>query len=165
LALAICLPQVLQVQPARAGTYEMWNCSVPGRASSLLQPWLAMEWLVPNVSLVDACATGGGWSVNLAGTREVAGGWGAALTLSRPTGTRSQIEFVRLTVSYAARLAGTGQPMYFVWTNYRPDGPHLTPVAVPPDGDDAVAEFDLDPDTSHVQIAFRCSLSLDPPLV
>lgn len=159
MALAVCLLLAMPVQPARAGTYEMWNCSVPGRSSSLLHPWLATEWVVPNVSMIDACATGGGWSVNLAGARQVVGGWGAALTLSRPTGARSQIEFVKFTVWYAARLAGTGQPMYFVWSNYRPDGSHLTPVMVPPDAENAVAEFDLDPDTAHAQLAFRCSLS------
>jgi hypothetical protein len=159
MALAACLLLATQARPAWAGTYDMWNCSVPGRANSLLHPWLATEWLVPNTSLADACASGGGWSVNLTGTREVARGWGAGLTLSRPTGARSQIEFVKFTVWYAARLAGTGQPMYFVWSNYRPDGAHTTVVAVPPDAENAAAEFDLGPDTAYAQIAFRCSLS------
>jgi len=158
-ALAVGVLLAPQAQPAQAGTYDIWNCSVPGQAASLLNPWLATEWLVPNASMVDACATGGGWSVHLSGNRHVARGWGAGLTLSKPTGSRSQIDFVRLTVWYAARLDGSGQPMYFVWNNYRSDGHHLTPVAVPPDSENAVAEFDLHPDTLHVQLAFRCSLS------
>jgi len=157
--LAVGLVLATQAQPARAGTYEMWNCSVPARATSLLDPWVSTEWLVPNVSIIDACATGGGWGVNLAGTREVVGGYSAALTLSRPIGPRSQIAFVKLTVWYVPRLSGSGQPMYLLWNNYRSDGPHMTPVAVPPDSENAVAEFDLHPDTAHVQLAFRCGLS------
>jgi hypothetical protein len=155
--LAVGLVLATQAQWARAGSYEMWNCSAPGRAGSLLDPWFATEWLVPNVSIFDMCATGGGWGVNLTGTREVAGGYGAGLTLSRPIGPRSQIAFVKLTVWYAARLSGSGQPMHLLWNNYRSsDGHHLTPVTVPPDSENAVAEFDLDSDTVHVQLAFRC---------
>ena len=155
----VLLQSAFGAELARAGTYDMWSCSVPGQPGSLLRPWVATEWLVPNVAIVDACAAGGGWGVSLSGTREVAGGWGAAITLSKPTIPRNQIEFVKLKVWYAARLSGSGQPMYFVWSNYRPDGPHLTAVTVPPDSEDAVAEFDLDPDTAHAQLAFRCSLS------
>src|SRR5688572_17307896 len=64
-----CLLLGTQASPAQAGTYDTWNCSVPGQPSSLLQPWVATEWLVPNVAIVDACATGGGWGFSLSGTR------------------------------------------------------------------------------------------------
>lgn len=145
-----------QAQPAHAGTYEMWNCNAPGRPISLLHPWQPTDWLVPNVSLVDACATGGGWAVNFGGARQVAPAYGAGVFLFKPTGSRSPITFVKVTVWYSARLAGSGQPTLFMLGELRPDGFYQEAIAGPPGAENAVAERDLRPDTTQIQLALRC---------
>ena len=156
---AVGLLLTMQAQPARAGTYEMWNCGAPGHGISLLHPWQPTDWLVPNVSMVDACATGGGWTVNLGGARQVGDGYGAGLFLQRPTGPRSQISFVKLMVWYSARLAGSGQRLYFDGGELRPDGLQRAVLSAPPGSENAVAERELSPDTPHLQLALRCGFS------
>ena len=155
-ALAVGLVLTAPVQPVRAGTYEIRTCGVPGHAPSLLHPWQATDWLVPDVSMVDACPTGGGWSVNFGGPRQVGAGYGAGIFLAKPTGSRSPITFARLTVWYSARLAGSGQPMHFMSGELRPDGFHQVVLAGPPGAENAVAERELSPDTQQLQLALRC---------
>lgn len=163
IGLAVMLVLTAHVPPARAGTYEMWNCSVPGRASALLHPWQPTDWLAPDVSMVDACATDGGWSVNFGGARQVGGGYGAGIFLAKPTGPRSPIAFVKVTIWYAARLAGSGQPMYFTSGELRPDGFRQVVLAAPPGAENAVAERELAADTTQIQLALRCGYGTITP--
>jgi len=117
---------------ANAGTYLINNCNVPGRPAAALGPWY---WeAAANLSPVDACASGGGFSFYLAGTVSMPRGAASALTMAAPPNGPISIRRVRLWV--VGRLAGTGSAL-FVGTNAgAPDG-HVTNSDLfgPPGGD------------------------------
>lgn len=143
---------------ATAGTYVMRNCSVPGHPSAPLYPWQAWDIPRPNVSMVDACQTGGGFAVTVGGSRQIAGGDGGGISLHRPRlGPHSQIAFVKMVVWYAARLAGSGQPMYFSSWDMRSDGFSYTGLLNgPPGSENVVAEHQFTPDTTGVNVKVVC---------
>ena len=157
LAVGVVLTGAIGVQPAHAGTYVMRNCNVPGHGYSASHPWQQTGNRVPNVALVDACATGGGWGVTIGGSREMGGGYSAGINIQKPTGSRSQIKFVKLVLWYAARLAGSGQPLHFYSGDVRSDGVfHPGLYNVPPGSENLMAEQQLSPETKGVQIGIKC---------
>lgn len=155
--LAVALAMVGS-QQATAGTYVMRNCSVPGHPSSPLYPWQAWDVPRPNVAMVDACATGGGFAVTVGGSGQIGGGDGGGISLHRPRlGPHSQIGFVKLVLWYAARLAGSGQPMYFSSWDMRADGfSHTGLFNGPPGSENVVAEHQFQPDTTGVGVNMQC---------
>src|SRR5689334_4573708 len=77
---------------ARAGTYVMRNCSVPGYADAPLGPW-RVQALADKFVMADACANGGGWSFRFNGAHELPSGPAIVLSLDRPdTGPQSAIQ-------------------------------------------------------------------------
>ena len=155
--ITLVLTGVVSVEPARAGTYVMRNCDVPGHGNAPMHPWGQTDNVVPNVSMVDACATGGGVSFNLGPSRAFGGGYSFGINLQRPTGPRSQISFVKLVLWYAARLAGSGQPMLFWSSDLRSDGSwHPALSDAPPGSENVVAEQQLSPDTRAVHLGVQC---------
>lgn len=166
--LVIGLALTTGVAPARAGTYLMSNCNVPGAGSSLLHPWEVAETLTPeSFSVVDGCSSGDGVSFHMASS--VAGRRDSSILLVRPTGARSAIKFVKLVLWYAARLSGSGQPIHFVSTDLRADGTlHYGLSDAPPGSENVIAEQQLSAETRTVRLALRCGVPgssdpVDPP--
>ncbi len=54
---------------ARAGTYVMRNCGVPGYENAALGPWHALT--VSDITVTDACQAGGGWNFSFEGAHEL----------------------------------------------------------------------------------------------
>ncbi len=149
------------IQPpiSLAGTYSMRNCSVPGHGDSLLHPWRTSvaPSNVSNVSIADSCATGGGVGFTLGGTRQLAGGSSPFIAIEPPTGARSQIRFVKLMLWYATRLAGSGQALRFWSGDARSDGSfHPALSHGPPGSEYIVAEQQLSPNTTSLQLGIQC---------
>jgi len=146
----------IAVQPARAGTYVMRTCSVPGHGDSLLHPWRT-SFNPPDVSIVDSCANGGGAAITLGNTRRLGGGASPFIAIESPTGARSQIKFVKLMLWYAARLAGSGQALRFWSGDARSDGSfHPALSHAPPGSEYILAEQQLSPETTSVQLGIQC---------
>jgi len=147
----------LVVQPASAGTYVMRNCSVPGHGSSLFYPWRTFDNPIPNVSVADSCTTGGGVAITLGEPRQMGGGYSPFVAIEKPTGSRGPIKFVKLMLWYAARLAGSGQALHFWSGDRRSDGKFHSALSYgPPGSENLVAEQQLSPDTTSVQIGIQC---------
>lgn len=156
-AVGLLLTGAVGLQPASAGTYTMWNCNVPGRGNSPLHPWQAQDTTVPNVAVVDACATGGGVGVTLGDDRQIGGGYNEGIVLPKPTGPHSQIRFVKLVLWYAARLAGSGQSMSFSSGHYQSDRSYQPGLSnAPPGSENLVAEQQLSPDAVSIHMALHC---------
>lgn len=157
LAIGLVLIAGPWANPAHAGTYVMRNCNVPGHANSLLHPWQVSQPLDTSVSAVDGCATGNGLAARVGEPRELANGDGLPVVIAKPTGARGGITFVKLVVWYAARLAGSGQPLQFTTQERRlDDSLHLGLFNAPPGSESIVAEHMLHPETNSVQMVFRC---------
>lgn len=138
------------VPRAFAGTYLMRNCDVPAHSNSLLHPWQQTDNPAP-VSMVDACASGGGVGFSFAASRELGGGRSVGINIQKPTGSRSQFTFVKLVLWYAARLTASGQPLYFYSSELRSNGTWYPGLSdAPPGSENLVAEQQLSPDTQAV---------------
>ena len=97
---------------ARAGTYVMSNCSIPGRPAATLGPWY---WeAAANITPLDSCTQGAGFSFYFGGNVSMPRGAASALTLALPPNGPISIRRVRLWT--VGRLAGTGSAL-FVGTN------------------------------------------------
>lgn len=157
LAFGFVLAGAMGAHTASAGTYVMRNCNVPGHGNSLLHPWKASDHPYPNLSAVDGCASGDGFAVTVGESRQLAEGSRIVLSIRKPAGPRSQITFVKLVLWYAARLAGSGQALYFWSGDLRSDGSfHPALSDAPPGSENIVAEQLLSPDTTNIQMAVEC---------
>jgi hypothetical protein len=142
---------------ARAGAYAMWNCNVPGHGNSPVGPWHLLDNYPNEVSLVDACAAGGGISFTVDDSQQLQFERAVLLMLERPTGPRSQVEFVKVTLWYAARLAGAGHPISFTSIYSLTDGSlHPGFNNIPPGSANLVGEQQLPPDTGYFALGIRC---------
>lgn len=154
---AVLLTGALGAAPVSAGTYEMLNCSVPGRGDWPLDPWTRSDTPETSVTMVDACLAGGGFGITVGGTRQLRGGTAHGISLQKPIGPGTQIKFVKLKLWYAARLAGTGQALYFGSGDARSDGSHHSGLVFgPPGSEEMVSEQQLSPDTTDVQLGIQC---------
>jgi hypothetical protein len=143
--------------PALAGTYMMWNCNVPGHANSPMYPWQLADDVPTGVTVVDACAAGGGISFALDASKQMGFNRGNRIMLMKPSGPRSQIKFVKVRLWYAARLAGSGHPITFRSTYYLPDySAHPGLANLPPGSENLVADQQLDPDTWYYTLGVGC---------
>ena len=139
---------------ARAGTYTMRNCNVPGHSAAPMHPWMAVDY-PSEVSIVDACATGGGIGFAVGDARRLRGA--AQILLQQPTAPRSQIKFVKAMVWYSARLAGSGPPINFVSYYQLPDWTRVYGVPVsPPGSENLVEEQQLSPDAASYWVGLYC---------
>ena len=78
-----CAISAIFCTAANAGTYVINNCNVPGRPAAALGPWY---WeAAANLSPVDSCASGGGFSFYCAGTVSMPRGAASALTMAVPS--------------------------------------------------------------------------------
>ncbi len=151
------------VQPARAGTYVMRNCNVPGHSNTLLAPWQALDIMGPNLSIANDCASGGGVSVTIGDVRQMGGGTAGGIVVFRPSGQRRRITFVKLVLWYSTRLSGSGQPIHFWSADWRTDGTYRWGLSnAPPGSESVVAEHQLSPDTEAVRLGIHCG-PLGPP--
>lgn len=102
-------------EPAHAGTYKMYTCSVPGRATSVPTkgPW---TWELDNLNTgaYDNCAAGGTFGITLnPGQRFMRQSSSAWLLLRRPSdGPFSRIGIVRYRTWLIAQLSGFGAPAF-----------------------------------------------------
>jgi len=159
LAIALLVAAALGAQPARAGTYVMRNCDVPGHPSASLGPWWLAQ-IPPDMKMVDECVNGGGLSFAFAGPRRMTANFGPLLALSRPkTGPQSNIRFVSLRLSYAARLAGAGPAINLVTHEYKSDGGFFTGAPLgPPGAEDLIFEHTFGAAlTDHYMVGVSCS--------
>jgi hypothetical protein len=139
----------------------MRNCDVPGHPSAPLAPWEPQDFVPAGVTIVDSCATGGG--LGIATNGQMAGG-PAGVVLVRPLGARNSIKFIKAVLWYAARLAGTGQPLQFWTTDYHVDGTFVQGISNgPPGSENLVAEQQLGPATNVFQTGIHCGQPFGMP--
>ena len=101
----------LGAEQARAGTFVMRNCQVPGFPIAPLGPWRSSP--PPNMAFVNECSTGGGFGFTFSGARAMAGDTAGTLAIARPIeGPRSVIELRSVRLWATALLSGTGNRMY-----------------------------------------------------
>lgn len=161
-ALALMLAGLAGAPPARAGTYVMRNCDVPGHASAALGPWQIT--VVPaNMVVVDQCASGGGIGFAFTGARRLSANTGVVLKLlGSKVGPSSSIRLVKSVLHYAARLAGEGPPISVFAIDYHSDGAYYPTFPItPPGAENLVLEQLLTPArTNEYGIGISCSPGL-----
>jgi hypothetical protein len=152
-AVAMCL---IAADCARAGTYVMRNCDVPGYPNNLLGPWEKPVDVFPGLEAEDSCATGGGVRFVVGGP--FTGGNSTGIVLRpRTQGPQSQIKIVKAVLWYAARLAGTGQPMFFKSQQRFADGTmEDSTLGSPPGSEHVVIEQLIRPDFTDYLLWFQC---------
>jgi hypothetical protein len=140
----------------------MRNCDVPGHPSALLGPWEPYE-MDASISLVDACATGGGVSFRFKGAQTLADRGSAVLGLLRPmTGPQGQIRFVKATMWYAARLGGSGNSLNFYVLEFHSDGTYYPSIANgPPGSENLMFEEQFSPALTNL---YKIGLLCGPPM-
>lgn len=99
--LAALAGSLLGAAQAQAGTYVIRSCNVPGHATAPITPWKAS--LVPNVTLFDNCAAGGGFGLTFPGLRSMGIRTEASLSLAEP----DAMELRRIRLWFVARLTNT----------------------------------------------------------
>jgi hypothetical protein len=154
---AVVVSAALGAQPARAGTYVMRNCDVPGHGYSAMGPWSASAAAYrPTVDVVDRCATGGGVAFTVAS--QMPAGAVVAAVLLKPTGAQTPIRLVKVAVWSAARLAGSGSPLRFSSAAVSSDGTLQPGVSNnPPGAENVFFEQPLSPtDTSYYELWLKC---------
>ncbi len=147
----------ISAQSARAGEYVMRNCNVPGHRNAPMHPWQVMDDAVADISIVDGCATGNGIGFTLNGSRQIPAGRNANIIIQRPASPRGHIEFVKSTLWYAARLAGSGSPLNV--TTYYAHSDWTTSVGwsnSPPGSENLVAEQQLSANTRNYYVGIYC---------
>lgn len=98
----------LPADSARAGTYVMRNCSVPGFAAAPMGPWQADSW--SGLYVADTCRSGDGVGFTFVGAHSLLPGYVARLAFFMPrTGPQQDISLEKVSLWYAARLQGSGQ--------------------------------------------------------
>ena len=150
---------------ASAGTYVMRNCDVPGHPYSPLAPWDGSEG-APKTVMVEACAAGGGVGFRFAGAQQLRYGEGPVLTLRRPpTGAQSQIKLVKVSLWYAARLGGTGQPLRLYSLDSYSDNITAIPwmITGAPGAENLSFEQQLSPANTHAYRVFLACGPISPP--
>ena len=117
---------------ARAGTYLMNSCNVPGAPAAPLAPWY---WeAAANVTPVDSCAQGAGFVFYFGGPLSMPRGAASALTLSLPASGPISIRRVRLWT--VGRLSGGGSALFAGTNSGAPDGQNTnSDLYGPVDGD------------------------------
>src|SRR5688572_13220982 len=141
----------------------MRNCNVPEHGNAPLAPWQALDIMGPNLSIADACASGGGVGVIIGDRRQMGGGTAGGIVLFKPSGLRSRITFVKLVLWYTARLSGSGQPINFWSADWRSDMSYRWGLSnAPPGSESVVAEHQLSSDTAAVRLGIHCG-PLGPP--
>lgn len=163
---AIMAMLLTDAAPARAGTYVMRNCNVPGQPNSPMHPWEALDNGLHDISVVDSCASGGGVAFTIGDPQQLPVGRNPNIFIKRPAGPRSQIQFVKVVLWYAARLAGSGSPLNFTTYLYGPDYAVTEGVSNPPPGsENLVAEQQLKPDTAYYYVGIYCGqLTMPRPM-
>lgn len=153
------------IESARAGTYVMRNCDVPGQPYAPLGPWTIPYGAYPELTISDECATGGGVTFNVEGSQPLPGGV-RTIGISRPTGPRGQIKLVKAVFWYAARLVGSGQPLSFWTRGYRTAESYYQGLSSPPPGsENLVGEQVMEPETIEFRVGLGCGPMADPPCV
>jgi len=105
----------LTPETARAGTYKMYTCNVPGHPTAMptTGPW---AWTLDGLNTVgyDTCALGGTFGVRLnPGQRFMRPATSASLSLRRPIdGPLSRVGIVRYRTWLTAQLSGSGAPAF-----------------------------------------------------
>lgn len=156
-AIGLLLSGALGLHQANAGTYVMRNCNVPGHGNSLMYPWQVNDSDYSDIFAVDRCASGEGFAAHVGDSRRLAYAHGVNIYLTKPTGARSEIDFVKLVVWYAARLAGTGNALYFRTSEYRTGGSlHVGLFDTAPGSESVTAEHLLSPETTAVHMSIQC---------
>jgi hypothetical protein len=160
-AVTALLSSVVSTDVARAGTYVMRNCDVPGHANSLLGPWQTYE-MQPNAMFTDACANGGGVVFSIVGVPQMSGGGWATLGLLKPaSGPQSAITFVKAVLWYAARLDGTGAPINLSSIEIHGDSTNRPGVSNgPPGAENLVLEQQFDPQQT---VLYKVGVVCGPP--
>ena len=162
--MTLLLAGALGTHSAHAGLYVMRNCDVPGRGYSSIGSWRTIE-MASGIAMTNRCASGGGIAFEFTGSRLVPAGAGPMLALARPTsGAQSEIKFIKATVWYAARLAGTGGPLHFhsLYFDAARDY-HLGVSNGPPGAENLVLEQQFSPiDTTLYKIGLSCGLPTGP---
>jgi len=160
--ITVLLLGVLAAESARAGTYVMRNCNVPGYPHALIGPWVTFPkpGALSPVTVMDACATGGGVSF-ITDTGSVPSGGEAGISLSKPSGPRSQITFVKAVVWYAARLGGG--PLLVVARDWAGGTRRQLLNTGPPGSENLMAELPLGPSTVSVDFYVWCDIVTDLP--
>jgi hypothetical protein len=153
----VLLYGALGAELAGAGTYVMRNCNVPGHPAAPMHPWVAVDNPVTDVSIADACGTGGGVGFVLGDARQLPPNQNAQIIIEQPTAPRSQITFVKVVLWYAARLTGAGSPVGFMTHYLLPDGSGaFGPFTSPPGAESLVAEQQLSPRASSYYVSLHC---------
>jgi hypothetical protein len=158
-ALTMLATSLVGVAPARAGTYVMRTCNVPGHDSAPIGPWQPMP--ASDMAVVDTCLSGGAIGFALSGVRQMQRNARAALHLVRPSaGPRRTIGFVGLRLWLVARLTGAGSSLYVATTTRTTAGIVHQKVVEAPGGETlrAPRATVLDPrGTEALQVALVCS--------
>jgi hypothetical protein len=122
-----------------------------------MHPWEALENGQYGITITDNCASGAGVSLSLPDTQQLPDGANGTIIIKKPDGPRSQIQFVKAVLWYAARLVGSGSPINV--TTYLYD-PHVTVTEgvsnAPPGSENLVAEQQLAPDTAYYYVGIYC---------
>lgn len=162
---AIVVLSSAAVQPARAGTYVIRNCDVPGQPYAPLGPWTIPYGEYPELTISDECATGGGVTFNVVGSQPLPAGV-MTVGIAKPTGPGGQIELVKATFWYSARLVGSGQPLSFWTRGYRSADSYYHGLQNPPPGsENLVGEQVMEPGTVAFRVGLGCGPLADPPCV
>ncbi len=123
---------------ARAGTYKLYSCNVPGRA---LPPMSELLWhpmlAGPDAQFFDNCALGGGFGITLGPGRSLPRHSNSGFELRRPeSGSKSAVGIVGYRTWVDADLRGSGAPVYVGYGgNFAPPGgsrPDDAPWVSPP---------------------------------
>ena len=145
---------------ARAGTYPMRSCNVPGHRSASTGPW---QWqAIPNAAATNHCAGGGGFGFALPGSHELQRETAAVVNLTRPSqGAQRVIAIRRARLWMIARLSGHGSALYAVAQSIAANGAVQQTGIFGPPGGDAVASPYLSPvlaqDTASFGVLLVCS--------
>jgi hypothetical protein len=141
--------------PARAGTYVMRSCNVPGEVTTTTTPWVWGN--VAGTFANDDCAGGGGFGFNAGSMNRATQ---AVLGVTRPVGSEA-IAMRRVRLWLVARLAGAGSALFidsFVSTGATTSS--LESIYGPPGGSALAAPYvspPLPPGTTAYLVLLSCS--------
>jgi hypothetical protein len=158
-ALTVLATSLAGADRARAGTYVMRSCNVPGHASATIGPWQPLP--AASMAVVDTCLSGGTIGFALPAVHRMASDARAVLRLARPSdGPRSTIGFLGLRLWLVARLTGAGSSLYVATTTRTAAGAIGQRVVRPPGADAVRAPLAMALDargTEALQVELVCS--------